>query len=600
MSLFISIELSVRSIFRKAILGLAMLTVACQATGNKLSVHHLGDGQSLLKITEQKKYILLPIEEASPESRLSMVCDNEVIQTLNVRLAVTKTDYYVPIDLSGHRNISFNFHSVPDDAICWQDLKLSDNYDTVNKESYRPAYHFSPSYGWMNDPNGMVYKNGEFHLFYQYNPYGSMWGNMHWGHAVSKNMIDWEELPVALAPDGLGSIFSGSCVVDKKNTAGFGEGAIIAFYTSAGERQVQSMAYSQDNGRTFKKYERNPIITSTVRDFRDPKVFWHPETDRWIMVIAASQEMQFYSSPNLREWTYESSFGHGEGNHDGVWECPDLIRLPIDGSTQKKWVLLCNINPGGPFGGSATQYFIGEFNGKKFINDFPATTKWMDWGKDHYATVTWSNAPDNRNIAIGWMSNWQYANQVPTTQYRSANTLPRDLSLYKVGKELYIRCAPAPEVTALRKKGLSEKNIRVNNSYNISSFLPQDKKTYEIALSIKNESAEIIGWSLFNSKGEEIKMYYNLIDQTFSMDRTKSGITGFSEEFPTVTVAPIYKDAELNLRIFVDNSSIEVFGNEGCFVMTNLVFPTEPYTRLSFYAKGGSYEISSLNVYPIK
>ena len=234
-------------------------------------------------------------------------------------------------------------------------MKLSDQFDSSNREKFRPAYHFSPAWGWMNDPNGMVYKDGEYHLFYQDNPYGSMWGNMHWGHAISKDLIHWEHQPVAIAPDALGTIFSGSCVVDKDNTAGFGAGAIVAFYTSASDRQVQSMAYSLDNGRTFKKYDRNPILTS---------------------------------SPNLKDWTYESSFGEGQGAHAGVWECPDLIELPVKGTELKKWVLICNINPGGPFGGSATQYFVGAFDGKQFVNESPALTKWMDYGKEGSTGLT--------------------------------------------------------------------------------------------------------------------------------------------------------------------------------------------------------------------
>ena len=272
------------------------------------------------------------------------------------------------------------------------------------------------------------------------------------GHAISKDLIHWEHQPVAIAPDALGTIFSGSCVVDKDNTAGFGAGAIVAFYTSASDRQVQSMAYSLDNGRTFKKYDRNPILTSTQRDFRDPKVFWHKESNKWIMVLAVGQEMQLYSSPNLKDWTYESSFGEGQGAHAGVWECPDLIELPVKGTELKKWVLICNINPGGPFGGSATQYFVGTFDGKQFVNESPALTKWMDYGKDHYATVTWSNAPEDRKIALAWMSNWEYANNVPTSQYRSANSVPRDLALYTKNGQTYLSSTPSPEVLKLRGK----------------------------------------------------------------------------------------------------------------------------------------------------
>ena len=287
------------------VVGGAIAVLTCQATNPPFVIKHLGEGQSIVQIEEAKKYLLLPIEEASPEAKLYMIADNDVVRFMNVRLAVNKVDYFVPVDLTGFdsKHLSFNFQLIPESALCWKEMRLSDEFDTANREKFRPAYHFTPAYGWMNDPNGMVYKDGVYHLFYQYNPYGSIWGNMHWGHATSTDLVRWEHHGVAISPDALGTIFSGSCVVDKDNTAGFGTGAIVAFYTSASDRQVQSMAYSLDGGKTFKKYARNPILTSTQRDFRDPKVFWHEGTKRWIMVLAVGQEMEIYASPNLNEWT---------------------------------------------------------------------------------------------------------------------------------------------------------------------------------------------------------------------------------------------------------------------------------------------------------
>lgn len=572
-----------------------------KAQTKDFTVKHLGEGQSIVQVDTPKKYLLLPVEEASPESKIYMIVNNDVVNTMNVRLAVHKVDYFVPVHLSAYadKNISFNFQMIPESALCWKELLLSDRFDASNREAFRPVYHFSPAYGWMNDPNGMVYKDGEYHLFYQYNPYGSMWGNMHWGHAVSKDLVHWEHLPVAISPDALGTIFSGSCVVDKDNTAGFGAGAIVAFYTSASDRQVQSMAYSLDNGRTFKKYDRNPILTSTVRDFRDPKVLWHEESGKWVMILAAGQEMQIYSSPNLKDWTKESSFGQGQGAHAGVWECPDLIELPVQGTELKKWVLICNINPGGPFGGSATQYFVGTFDGKTFTNESPATTKWMDWGKDHYATVTWSNAPEGRTIALAWMSNWEYANNVPTRQYRSANSVPRDLHLYTRGGETYLASVPSPEVSKLRGKAQKKGSFKVDRSHEVNSLLADNTGTYEIEIKLRNKDADVIGFQLFNEKGEEVDMCYNLLENKFTMDRRNSGITGFSPAFATATSAPVTGQKEYTLRLLVDKSSIEAFGNGGEFAMTNLVFPSEPYNRLSFYAKGGSYNVTSLTVYPL-
>lgn len=584
------------------VLASSAISPSCHAAASDVEIRHLGEGQSIVRIDRSARYLLLPVEESSTESKLYMIVDNDVVKTLNVRLAMNRVDYFVPVDLSAYdgKKISFNFQLAPETAVCWREIKLSDQFDTTNREKFRPLYHFSPAWGWMNDPNGMVYKDGEYHLFYQYNPYGSMWGNMHWGHAVSKDLSRWEHLPVAIAPDALGTIFSGSCVVDEDNTAGFGPGALVAFYTSASDRQVQSLAYSLDNGRTFQKYDRNPILTSTQRDFRDPKVFWHAGSKKWIMILAVGQEMQLYSSPNLKEWTYESSFGAGQGAHAGVWECPDLFELPVKGTELKKWVLICNLNPGGPFGGSATQYFVGTFDGKTFVNEAPGLTKWMDYGKDHYAAVTWSHAPEDRKIALAWMSNWEYANNVPTRQYRSANATPRDLALYTRNGQTYLSSVPSAELTALRGKAQKKGNFKVDRSYEINPLLSSNEGAYEIEIKFKNTDADVIGFQLFNSKGEEVEMYYNLLDRTFTMDRRHSGQVDFSPTFATATSAPIASDGEYTLRLLVDKSSIEAFDGNGEFAMTNLVFPEEPYNRISFHAKGGSYTVSSLTVYKLE
>lgn len=582
--------------------GTIMVVISCQAVTPPFSVKHLGDKQSLMRFASANKYLLLPIQESAPEARLNILENQKNVSTIHAKLAVDNIDYFVPVDLSAYDTnaLVINIHNIPDDALCWRTIEMADEFDTSNREKFRPAYHFSPLYGWMNDPNGMVYKDGVYHLFYQYNPYGSTWGNMHWGHATTEDLVNWKHQPVAIAPDDLGTIFSGSCVVDKNNTSGFGHNAIVAFYTSAGERQTQSIAYSIDNGKSFIKYSGNPVVTSEIRDFRDPKVIWHEPTQKWVMIIAASQEMQFFTSSDLKDWKLESAFGHGHGEHGGVWECPDLIELPIEGTNNKKWVLLCNINPGGPFGGSATQYFIGHFDGKTFTNDSPEATKWMDWGKDHYATVTWSNAPDNRSIAIAWMSNWQYANNVPTTQYRSANSVPRDLSLYQQNNDLFLKSAPSEELEAMRGKAAKKRSFKVSRDYNIDRLLPTNSGQYEVVLNIKNRDAEFIGFKLFNSQGEEVDICLNMIEKQATMDRTRSGAVGFSKDFPIVTIAPIDGKEEIELRLYVDNSSVELFGNGGEYVMTNLVFPSEPYNRANFYSKGGAYDVTSFIVYPLQ
>ena len=593
-----------------AILALAVsygLTY-CHTTKSKLTLEQKGDSLTVIHITYPANYILLPIEEEAMESQVLLDTGEATDTDMDIRLAQTKVDYFVPLALpAGAKTATVRVRNKSKDALCWKEIKLSDTFDTANSEKFRPVYHHTPLYGWMNDANGLVYKDGEYHLYFQYNPYGSKWGNMHWGHAISKDLINWEHRPDAITPDALGTIFSGSAVVDTDNTAGFGAGAIVAIYTQNSDRQVQSIAYSTDNGRSFTKYENNPVLTSDARDFRDPKVFWHKETQRWIMLLAVGQEMQIFSSSNLKDWAFESSFGEGQGAHGGVWECPDLFELPVDGTNEKKWVLLCNLNPGGPFGGSATQYFVGTFNGKEFVNESPSKTKWMDWGKDHYATVTWSDAPDNRRIAIAWMSNWQYANDVPTSQYRSPNSVPRDLSLFTVDGETYLQSAPSPELLKLRDIS-KKRSFKVNGTRTIKDMIAGNEGAYEIELTIENQHADVIGFRLYNDKGEEVDMQYDMKEKKFSMDRRKSGEVSFNENFPMLTWTAIEQGGNeeqggkeaLKLRLFVDKSSVEAFGDGGRFVMTNQVFPSEPYTHIDFYSKGGAYKVDSFVVHKLK
>ena len=557
---------------KKLIVTMMTLMLALTGVSAQEKPQVLGKSHAMQRVEVKSKYLLLPVQEREDNANIRVLADGKEVQSLNVRLAVDKVDYYVPLDINrfGKKELLLDitfygdrrFTGAMKDFLCWKDMKQGDTFDTTNREKFRPAYHHTPAYGWMNDPNGMFYKDGVYHLYYQYNPYGSMWENMTWGHSTSKDLIHWEAQPLAIEPDALGAIFSGSCVVDKKNDQ------VVAFYTSAGKAQVQSMAISKDNGITFEKYAGNPVLVSTEEDFRDPKAFWNPDIQKWNLVLAVGQEMRFYSSSNLKDWTYESSFGQGYGCHDGVWECPDLMKMPIRGTDKQKWMLICNINPGGPFGGSATQYFIGEFDGHKFTCEHK-DTRWMDYGKDHYATVTFDNAPDGRKIALAWMSNWQYANQVPTKQFRSANSVPRDLDLFEHNGQTYCGVTPSKELNALRGKAVSK--------------LP---KTCEIVVDVKG-STEMV---LSNSIGEQVVMKYDAAKQTFSMDRTRS-YASFSEAFPVVTVAPTYGDIK-QLRIFIDNCSIEAFDAEGKMAMTNLVFPNEPYQNLKVTGgKATIYEI---------
>jgi levanase/fructan beta-fructosidase len=561
-----------KKIVKTALLFAFMVAGHLACLGQK--VQFLSESHCMIKFKASTRYLLMPVEEKADICNVKVLSDNQQVKAMNIRLAVDHVDYYVPVSLSElkgkmalidiHVNGDIRKDGSVKDYACWKEMKFSDTFDTVNRERFRPLYHHTPPYGWMNDPNGMFYKDGVYHLYYQWNPYGSQWENMHWGHSTSRDLLNWNDEGLAIAPDALGTIFSGSCVVDKNNTAGFGEGAVVAFYTSAGENQTQSMAYSTDNGKTFTKYTGNPVLAADVPDFRDPKVFWNPEAGKWNLILAAGQEMRIYSSANLKEWAYESSFGQGYGNHGGVWECPDLIKLQVRGTDKQKWLLICNINPGGPFGGSATQYFVGRYDGHRFTCESkPETTKWMDYGKDHYATVTFDNAPDGRHVALAWMSNWQYANQVPTKQYRSANSVPRDLDLFEYEGETYVGVTPSKELLALRGKETKH---------------PTD--ACEIAVDVKGS----LQLTLSNGKGEQVVMVYDDAKHTFTMDRAKSGDAAFSEAFPAATEAPVHGGTK-QLRIFVDRCSIEAFDADGKMSMSNLVFPSEPYNKLTVKGK---------------
>lgn len=598
-----------------AMIGTFLSVVTTASGGTGVEVNHLGTDNTLVRVTGEGRYLILPIQENIDDAKINVIVDNQTVKTFYARLAKSKSDYTVPFDLSPYKGKRVEFlietpqgrSSVREAQgdVCWKGLELSDTFDTTNREKYRPAYHHTPLYGWMNDPNGMFYKDGKWHLYYQYNPYGSKWQNMTWGHSVSGDLINWEHLAPAIEPDGLGSIFSGSCALDPDNTVGYGKNAVIAMYTSAGRSQVQSLAGSRDNGLTFEKYAGNPVLP-LESEARDPNMFRNPKTGEWNLILAHAldHEMLIFTSPDLKEWTLQSAFGKGLGAQDGVWECPDLFELPVEGGKNSKWVLICNINPGGPFGGSAAQYFIGDFDGKTFKADTDkngnVATKWMDYGKDHYATVSWSDAPDNRRVVIGWMSNWEYAAEVPTTQFRSANTLPREMRLFKgADGDTYLASEPVKELLALRGNAVAESGKATLGSTPLTWKLPESTEgVCEIVASFEAGKKSKIDLTLSNDKGEKVVMTYNAADRTMSLDRREAGISDFSESFPAVTVAPTReKNGKIELRIFVDRSSIELFGNRGEFVMTNLVFPTAPYLNLSVSGEGKltgmkAYEIS--------
>ncbi len=485
-------------------------------------------------------------------------------------------------------------------------------------EDFRPNFHFTPQSGWMNDPNGMFYLDGTYHLFFQHNPDDNVWGPMHWGHATSTDLINWEEQPIALEPDELGTIFSGSAVVDHENTSGLGDGEIppvIAIYTyhdadkeeeGADDFQTQGIAYSLDAGKTWEKYDQNPVLDNPgIRDFRDPKVSWNEEAEKWIMALAVQDHIRFYSSSNLLDWKEESSFGKDLGGHGGVWECPDLFKMEVDDTGEEKWVLLVSINPGGPNGGSATQYFVGDFDGSTFTPDESIAeigenhNYWIDFGKDNYAGVTWSNIPeeDGRHLFIGWMSNWQYANEVPTETWRSTMTLPRELQLHKEDERYLISSVPAREIGDFRENVLSEESLEITESKNLVEETEIDLTKAEISFEIPELASGRYEFVFSNKRGDHLKFGYDHAKKEFFLDRSQSGLIDFNENFGDKTsVAPRISDSEtLKVHLFIDKTSIELFYDDGKTVMTEIFFPKAPYEKFS--ARGDkNFSINNLNI----
>ncbi|NCA85203.1 MAG: glycoside hydrolase family 32 protein [Clostridia bacterium] len=489
------------------------------------------------------------------------------------------------------------------------------------REQHRLQFHFTPDSMWMNDPNGMVYYNGEYHLFYQYYPDDAVWGPMHWGHAISTDLVHWEHLPVALFPDEHGWIFSGSAVVDYKNTSGLGTAeapALVAIFTYHNPEiekegrdnfQTQGLAYSTDRGRTWHKYAQNPVLDNPgIRDFRDPKVMWYQAGKKWIMTLAAQDHIAFYSSPNLIDWTAESDYGKTEGAHGGVWECPDLFPMTIDG--QQKWVLLVSINPGGINGGSATQYFIGDFDGKTFINEnAPETVLWVDWGKDNYAGVTWAGIPDEdgRRIFIGWMSNWQYATTVPTERWRSASTLPRTLLLENTNAGVRLISQPVEELKKLRLVPIQLEAGMISADKIVEGIDKAQPMCGELDLTVmmRNGSqfglASEFGVKLSNAAGEQVLIGYEPVKQQFFVDRNQSGKTDFNENFPARVIAQrISHDETIRMRLFIDVASVELFADDGQTVMTNIFFPNLDFDTITLYARNGSIKLKQGTYYPYK
>lgn len=621
------------NILKLSILALAACpTISVEA--QKMKITTTGDTTTVV-VENAPKYLILPVEEETAEKRVKLDKGLATDVWMDVRLAEKKVDYNVPFQLTKGATSTVRIIGLKKGDVALKKMKLQDDWSVVNTDYYRPIYHHTPSYGWMNDANGMFYKDGVWNLYYQYNPYGSKWGNMHWGHAVSRDLFHWTEEPSAIARDTMGHIFSGSSVIDAANTAGYGAGSIVAFYTSASEHngQIQCMAYSTDNGMTFTKYDDNPVLTpfDGLLNFRDPKVFWYAPKKCWFMIVSADKEMRFYKSHNLKDWTYISAFGKGYGAQPNQFECPDFFPLTLDG--KQKWVMIVNINPGCMFGGSATEYFVGDFDGKTFkCDDTPDVAKFLDYGKDHYATVTFYNSPDNRVVALPWMSNWQYANVTPIKQYRGANALPRDLKLFRAGDEYYVSANASAEVKALRKTTLNLGSVE--DGKEMKALFPNNDGAFEIEADITPGADGTAGIDISNDKGEVSKIYLDMNNKRLVMDRTESGLTDFGKlaqphdiekeydlhehrgnntpmreqnsvnyknDFALGTWAPLSlcKGGTYHLDIFVDNCSVEIFVDGGRIAMTNLVFPTAPYNNLKFHSEGAAAKFSNVNVYKL-
>ena len=487
-------------------------------------------------------------------------------------------------------------------------------------EPHRPIYHFTPPEQWMNDPNGMVYYDGEYHLFYQHYPDSNVWGPMHWGHAVTEDLVHWERLPIALYPDSLGYIFSGSAVIDANNTSGLGTAdnpAMVAIYTyhdaekaetDAIDYQTQGIAFSTDRGRNWTKYDQNPVIPNPgIEDFRDPKVFWYAPSEKWVMALAVDDHVSFYSSPNLKEWTKESDFGKEWGSHAGVWECPDLFPMEVAG--EERWVLLLSINPGGPNKGSATQYFVGDFDGKTFTLDeaFREDVRnengvWLDYGPDDYAGVTWANVPegDGRRLFMGWMSNWHYGQEVPTEAWRSAMTVPRTLELINLPVGLRVVSQPVNELQALRQNTQSLEAATVQDTLRIMTIPTDEAATVELELAFNGADTSVtdVGVELSNERGESLRIGYNKEEQQYYIDRSESGKTDFSEKFSLRPVAPRIAGSDtVRMHLLIDVASVELFADEGKTVMTAIFFPNEPYRHVSLFSEGGAASLAAGSVH---
>ena len=572
---------------RKILTAILLATSLCLAA--QVQVLRSGSQNVILKTQAVAPYLLLPINENAEECTMQVIVDNQCVQTLLVQLAKQgDIATYVPFALDKYdvSSLALNVY-VPQaalvDSINWNAIQTATSFPYINTETYRPTYHYAPQYGWMGEPAAALYdaKNKQWNLYYQYNPYGLSWQNMHWGHASSTDMLHWTTATPSITPTSLGEAYPGSVVADKNNTSGLGKNLLLALYTTAAESQTQSLAYSKDAGNTFTLYKGNPILTDTDLESQHPYVFYNDQTQQWNMVLACGQQVKFYASTDLIQWTYLSSFSHAS-NSNASWVKPALINLPVRDTKESKWALIVSTTHGAPAGGSGTQYFIGDWDGHHFsvIQDdvtLSVPARWLDYGKDCCGITPFTNVPKDRKVVIAWMSNEQYAQQLPTTQFRSISTLPRELDIYRDNSNIYrIGVKPAKELKNLRGKETEQLHQAAIVEIDVNS----NKGTAVVTLSNKQGEAFII--TLDNEA------------HTFTMDRRQSGITDFSENFSTVTTAPLLlQQRTYHITLYIDRCSVEAFDEEGAWAMTNLTFPTVPYTDISVQnAKVKIYDIN--------
>ncbi len=581
-----------------------------EAKGFKYETRIIDETTVEVAVQGAKSYILLPVEDKAGVNNIYIGDDFPLAATL----AVKKIDARLPMSTDGKSDFSFIIKNIPTNAIALKELTTTDiYYDPQNREKYRPYYHVTPYYGWMNDPNGLFYKDGLYHLYYLNIPYSKVsTPPKYWVHSVSQDLVHWEDRDAVICPDELGTIKSGCIVIDHNNDAGFGEDALLAFYSQGFRntlpRQVQSVAYSIDGGDTFTKYEGNPILTPRTNDvvemmdFRDPKIFFCEQSNRWIQLLVAGNYVKFYASKNLLDWKLVSEFGGEEycnKNADKTritWECADLVEMPIAGDESRKvWVLIINskrIDHGG------TQYIIGDFDGEVFKPAQGTQFQTLDFGRDHYAAATWRYA--DKPYIIAWMSNLHYARKSPTRDFRSAQSVVRELSLFEYKGKPYVASSPVEALTSLRKESISLPDVEVNHNkeieYELSSL---NDGAYEIELDVDISRALSVGFMLKNSKGEHVDFYMKHKDDRIYVDRNHSGVSLCEEVFNSVSQAPLWGAKKVSLRLLVDKCSTELFIDEGKSVLTNLVFPAEPYDKIVLYTIYGSAEFANIRYYPL-